>query len=54
LLAGDHARGAKLGKKVNLSTKRDQTKPKARDTAELARFMRAAREEPQDLRRAFA
>jgi integrase len=44
----------KLGKKLNLSTRRDRTKPKALDAAELARFTRAARETTPDLYPTFA
>jgi integrase len=43
----------KLGKKLNLSTRRDRTKPKALDAVELARFTRTARETATDLYPAF-
>jgi integrase len=43
-----------LGKKLNLGTKKDRSKPKALDAPELARFMAVARETTPDVYPAFA
>jgi len=44
----------KLGKKLNLGTRRDKTKPKALDADQLSAFMATARSETPDLFPAFA
>jgi integrase len=43
----------KLGKRLNLGTRRDLTRPKALDAAQLSAFMAAAREQTPDLYPAF-